>query len=339
MGAAAGIGAVASGIGSIANASGSRKAAKAQDAASQRQAELEAQNLEYQKERDVYNDALTRDYNAQEEAQRQEIMNMVKEGYSDPTTGMTVRYVPGKGYVSTYSPEAGQRIQAENRENLMALTEDAQRARRGKEQNELRRNDEGSAADAQLAELEGQDPYDTKRIIADLVGARTAGINDAYDQQTSQMLTSNLRTGTASDNLLAQVARERAKSLGDARKGAYTEGLSTAEDLRGARTSRLGNLYNTLASRASNVEDAAFAPNNLSATAASAAQSKNPGTASGVTSPLNPRLGAAPQFDTSVIQPKTAGAYGMYSLASLANSTSAIADKYDSRTKKSQGGF
>lgn len=290
---------------------GGKKQAKAQQSANDQSYALGMENLAYSKERDEADRALLKDYNDKAFNREEFLTQVMLEGYSDPATGITTKYVPGQGWVTKYTPEAQAQIDADQREQLLRATVDSAAARRGRQANEVRRGQEGQYADSLMTEMQGPDPYDSKRIIADLISARKRGVNEGYDKSTRQVLTSNTRTGTASDNFLLQAAKERAAALTDAEAGAYTEGLGFAEDLRGARTSRLGNLYNTMATRASNFDDVAFQPSGLPDAGASLASKSN--LASANQNKVNPITNRAPaQFDTSLVKPNLQSATNTY---------------------------
>lgn len=290
---------------------GGRNQAKAQQRSNDQQVQLGYENLAYQRERDDADRALLQEYNDKALEREKFLTDIMLEGYSDPVTGITTKYVPGEGWQTMYAPQAQAQIQADQKEQLLRTVVDQAASRRGRQANEQRRLKEGSSADATLAEMQGPDPYDSKRIIADLLAARRRGVNEGFDRSTEQVLTSNIRTGTASDRFLLDAAKERAMALKDAEAGAYTEGLGFAEDLRGARTSRLGNLYNTMATRASNFEDVPFAPSGLPDAGAGLSGRTNPAGAN--QNKVNPTTGrGAPTFDTSLIKPNLQGATNTY---------------------------
>lgn len=238
-----------------------------------------ANNQKMQYDRDLANYELDKKFSEQEKAYRDQLLKMMTEGYTDNATGVSTKYIPGQGTVTNYSPEANQRVQGENRENLLRVIQDAAMSRRGRQDNELRRQEEGATADQVLSELRSPDPYDSKRIIADIISSRRRGVNEGFDRTQREQITSDIRTGTGSNAMLVELAKARSNSLRDAEAGGYTEGLGVAEELRGARTSRIGNLYNVLASRASNQDDVAFSPQTLTSNAQNAAMARNPASA------------------------------------------------------------
>lgn len=323
--------AAAQGGGAVLGAIGQQQAIKAQNQAQalqQRQADM---NLKSQNDRDNTNYVLTADHNKDERGYRDMLLTMMKEGYDDPTHGVSTRYTPGRGNVTSYTPQAAALVQGDQRENLLRLV-DQQISRRGRSANELRRNKEGAAANSVMGEMESPDPYNDKRIVADLIARNRAGVNEGFDKTLQGALTSNIRTGSSSDNLIAKMARERSGALRDAEAGGYTEGLSTANSLRGDRTSRLGNLYSLLATRAANQDDVAFSPQTLSASGQQAAFARNPASA-GQAVLTSPNMRATTgQYDLNAIKAPYQPMSGM------AKSLSGMADLFDDdRTNKSQG--
>jgi hypothetical protein len=296
--------------GAMAN-KGAKQQAKATQDANEKQYEIDLQNLAYQRERDDADRALLKEQNSKAEARQNMLQQMMNEGYTDPTNGTTTKYVPGQGWVTTYNQQAGALVKGSQREQLLQIVRDAAQARSGRDANAARRTKEGANADATLAELNSGDPYNTDRIVADLTAARRRGVNEGFDNSTKQVLTSNTRTGTASDHFLLEAAKERAKALTDANAGAYSEGLGLSEDLRGARTSRLGNQYNTMATRASNVDNIAFQPTDLPGQGQNLAGKASPGAANqNMLNPTTGRPGAT--MNTSNIKPNLVGATSTY---------------------------
>lgn len=291
-------------------------------------------NQELQQDRDAENLMLTTSMNAEEKLYRDKLLRMITEGYSDTATGTTSKYVSGEGWRTTYTPEATDLINADRSEQLNRIIVDQAMARRGRQSNELRRMDEGAAASKTLGEMESPDPYDSKRIVADLIAARRRGVNEGFDKSLKGAITSDIRSGTNSNRLIAEMARERGSALSDAEAGAYTEGLGLSEDLRGSRTSRLGNKYNMLAGRASNFDDVQFAPQSLSSNAQNAAFARNPSSA-GTPVMVNPRGNpSAATFDHSVIKPNFQGADNKYAIGALFDRLGGGYNEYSGRTRK-----
>lgn len=247
---------------------GQAKKATQQQAAAVRENQLNQQridtnNVNRQNAQSDTDRALQASYHDQAERRQVAMDKIFNEGYTDPTTGVTSKYVPGQGWVTSYSPEQGAIIKANQREELARSTTDQAAGRRGRQNNETRRNNEGAYANTLLEQLKQPDPYSTDRIVGDLANARRVGVNEGYDKTLAGILTSNQRTGTSSDNILLKSAKERGQALNDASAGAYTQGASLAEDLRGARNSRLSNSYNQMAERAGNVDNVAFQPTSV----------------------------------------------------------------------------
>lgn len=257
-------------IGGMFGMGSTNAASRAQRAAEETNMRIAEMNQRDAWTTNMNNEAFMREYNRDQSAERERMLDMMKEGYTDPTSGTTVKYEPGRGWVTTYSPRAAQIMDAQQNEAIQNLLVDQPIARRTRVLDESRRNKEGSLADAIMAELSGPDPYDNARITADVGASRRRGINDAFDRQTDRASTQALRAGTTGGNMIARMARERAAALSDADAGSYVEGLQLAEGLRSSRNSRLGSSYNLMANRA---KDASGLPTPYDANPSAAAMS------------------------------------------------------------------
>ena len=155
-------------------------------------------------------------------------------------------------------------LEATDQEELARLTGDADIRRAGLEQNFARRGDEGQAADTYLRQLQQESPYDRERLQHLLADRAMSGIGDAYDTVSRNLTTQALRSGASGGSrIMENLAQQRGQDTADALRDAELQSFGMFEDLEGQRTGRLGNLYNTLASRASNFEDTPFQPTQI----------------------------------------------------------------------------
>lgn len=210
-------------------------------------------------------------YNAQREDRASRLQNQLaqrmlqmQEAGSVDARGNRVEYVPGRGWITTPSDMTRRLTDASDQEELLRLTQDAQRTRTGKQANELRRGTEGGAADATLRELQQNDGYDANTLFHLLRIRNREGLARGFDDESRMAMRHANRSGSSNaGSILAALAERRGEAYRKADAQAQLDALTSSEELRGARTGRLANKYNMLASRASNVEDTPFAPNML----------------------------------------------------------------------------
>ena len=326
-----------------ASSMGNSAAARANAAATQGNMNTAAENVRYAMTRDMENEALQREYNNNERRDAQRQLELMREGYQDPVSGIRVHYEAGKGWVTDYTGSGKALAEAQRNEELQNLMVDQPMARRGRQANESRRLREGSMADQILSQLGNPDPYEDDRIIADLTARNRSGIEDSYRGVQASALMNAARTGTSGGNIIAKLAREKARSYSDADAGAYTEGLKTAESLRGSRSGRLTNDYNTFANRAANVDNYAL-PGNDSRAAAFAGAGGRSG--QGESYGGNSRaivLGNAPQLPTNMYNasamPGASTANSMYGLSSMFNKVLSSFDTDGEGKKKNAGAY
>lgn len=227
------------------------------------------------------NDALAYNYAAmQENIRRQDEQAFIQRLLADrffnmqtaPQTdarGNRTEYIPGVGWVSTPSATTDALIKASDAEERNRLAVDAPIRRRGLVENEQRRITEGGVADAFLSQLMQQPSYSVDSLRNEMLSRATQGTNEAYDRTLDRFGTQAIRSGASNaGDIMASINRQRGKDVRDAGAGVDADARLLFDQLEGNRTSRLGNLYNVFATRASNFEDVPFAPNNLSDTLA-----------------------------------------------------------------------
>lgn len=189
--------------------------------------------------------------------------NMATAGQTD-ARGDQTEYIPGVGWVTTPSAMSDSLIKGSDAEQLARLGTDAQIRRRGLLENEQRRGIEGRTADAQLEQLREQPEFSVQGLKDVLLSRATADTNKAYDRTLDRIGTQAIRSGASNAGAIMQdVNRQRADDVRRAGSGVDAQAMQLYNDLEGARTGRQGNLYNLLASRASNFEDVPFQPSNL----------------------------------------------------------------------------
>lgn len=180
---------------------------------------------------------------------------------------------PTAGWSVDLSPMSQALLTSSDNELLRRLTHDAGVRREGIDANASRRRDEGQVADSYLRQLQEPSPYNEDAITGALIEQATRGVSRGYDDASNLILRQLQRSGTPADNAVSKIASRRGQDLGDAILSAQIAGPQMFEGLESARTNRLLNPYNTLASRASNIDDIAFQP-----------ASFDPGTDSGLAS-------------------------------------------------------
>lgn len=155
----------------------------------------------------------------------------------------------------------GQSLQnASDEEELLRLVNDLSMRRSGIERNFERRSDEGVYADQLLRQLSGPEVYTPEGMADRFQTLAAKGISDRYDDITNRTTTQALRTGTSAAPILASLGQQQADDMVTAMLQAEIQGLGFGQQLEQGRTGNLLNQYNTMASRASNIDDTPFAP-------------------------------------------------------------------------------
>lgn len=165
------------------------------------------------------------------------------------------------------SPETKRRDEVAALEEYRRNTEDAALRRTGLRENADRRLMEGQAADALFEDVlmrmaESFKDYDPNAIYAEEVGRATQLVDDAYGDVENSTARQAMRSGNAADmeRLVSSLADEKAKAYRANTPSRWQVLQQVNAANQGNNANALQN-YNTLATRASNFDDVAFAPN------------------------------------------------------------------------------
>lgn len=211
-------------------------------------------------------------------------------------------------------------LDAENAELLQRLTRDAQLRRQGMEANATRRGREGQAADSYLARLEGGDPYTREGIEADLSNAALNQVDRAFRGVSDDASRMAMRTKTNAGPMLASLAERRGEANRAAELDAKARSYGLYENVMSANRGRNLDIYNALASRASNFQDVPFQSSPVSRDPVGAPEtdpsrlasmSVGLGQLAGANISSSGRFGIAGADRTSALGPLAAGAGGI----------------------------
>lgn len=170
-----------------------------------------------------------------------------------------------------------QLLDASDAEMLAQLTGDAGIRRAGLQQNALQRSAEGQAANSLLDQYMAPSPNTREGIAGVLAQRALSGVNDAYSDIQHGVSTQALRSGTSGSNILAGLAKQRAKDSSNALLDAEAQSYGVYDQAEGNRANRLLTGYNTMAGRASNIDNIQFQPTTLGETLASQQANKASG--------------------------------------------------------------
>lgn len=193
-------------------------------------------------------------------------MRMGQAGSYDANGNLT-RYNPATNtWELDLTPTTQSIINAWNSEELKRGTQDQYDSRQERQLALQRRLQEGGTADSFLTQLMQPSPYNQNAIQAALLERMTSGVNEGFDREQNNVMRQALRGGVdqgSIGNILAEFSNNRADALGQAEANSYLQSLESSSALEGARTGRLGNLYNLFATRAANINNAPFAPSGI----------------------------------------------------------------------------
>jgi hypothetical protein len=278
-----------------------------------------------------------RDLTEQQLAFQRDAFNKQFAAATDPVVdirGNRTTYVPGVGWQTTSTPQTARLINASDTENYNRLTNDASLARTGRLANALSRRNEGNAAAGILPTLQAS-PFGTspKSMVDASYRAKAHGIKQGYEGPENATITQALRGGATSSNvgnIMSKFAQREAGDLGAASDAALSEGNNNWQNLTSNYRAGQGNLYNVLASRASNFDDVPFQPTSIPTEALSEQQSRQQGLNALPYSAANVRGATSSAYDSILNQGNT--------LASLFNNAGiAGAGLYKSLSRRGLG--
>jgi hypothetical protein len=203
-------------------------------------------------------------YAAQAEQQR-----LARQQYELATSGTTnargdrTRYVPGVGWVEELSDESQVMQGLSDTETRRRLAEDMPRSRFGREMNFDTRLQEREAADTKLRQFQEVQGRSPAAIEAAMLEQNMANAQDPIDATRQQVQMNALRGNSGASDILAALSERGAQGTRSAIAQARADAPTAALEENAGRQNNTLNQYNTLATRASNIDDVAFQPENL----------------------------------------------------------------------------
>lgn len=171
-------------------------------------------------------------------------------------------YIPGRGWVTTLSDATRGIVGASDAEERARLTEDQPRARAGRRDNFERRGNEDALARVIMRQMQsGVGRTNADATTGLLAEAGAAGLNNQTDGATNAIAMQQTRSGrVGSGDQLAQLDMKGMTGLRSVLADARLKGGTEATTRNAANDQTMMGQYNTLATRADNVDSIPFAP-------------------------------------------------------------------------------
>lgn len=176
--------------------------------------------------------------------------------------GNTTTYRPGAGFTQNLGDTSQSLVNAADASQLYQSTEGEQQRQLEGQQGFARRLDEGQNADEFMRRLMQPSTTEDSLEAALLLQGRANG-NAAVDPAQSALLMQALRSGADPSQALQQLGSTRSNLLATAAPNARVQAMQAAPQMDNTQNAAEGNLYNLLASRAMNFNNAPVAPNTL----------------------------------------------------------------------------
>lgn len=219
---------------------------------------------------------------------------MARAGSID-ARGNQMEYIPGVGWRTTLTPGSRAQLGASDAEENQRLNIDLPRSREGRTMNFQRRLREGSAADTEMRNYTGLEGRSQDALRGAMIERNVAAATDPVNRAKNSAQLMALRTNSNAAPAYADLARAGA---GGTRTAIAEANLAAPAAYNSERSGVQGdtlNRENTLASRASNIDDLPFNPSNISdnlATSADRARAAAPSSLYGASTSLT--RGSAP---------------------------------------------
>lgn len=222
----------------------------------------------------------------------------MNRAYGDSQLGQTdamgnrTYFEPGVGQVVKLSPMAQMLLDASNREQMQQLTVDAPAARTQQMKNYARQDEEGKSAETILQQLMQGPEYTRDQLEALFRDRMMRDSNEAFDNASSNINRTALRTGADVSGTMAKMIGKQAEARRNIGTDAKINAINAFDSSEGNRANRLGSMYGLLASRASGVPNVPFNPFNTNSIDAQAgANARSTAAMSGNFQPMNQMQG------------------------------------------------
>ena len=182
--------------------------------------------------------------------------------------GTRTKFIPGQGWVTTAAPNIKQMQEAQNAEQMRVLNIDLPMRRKVMERNYARGlQDEGTADSLRrmFVNASGAAKSD-EGYASDLYQAQAMGLREASGDAGRRAWTQAMRTNQNSnfDELAASLQRTTNDSYAKAAMQAKLMSRGAGEKERATEMGQLANLYNMFASRAGQLPEVAYRPQDTS---------------------------------------------------------------------------
>jgi|SRR5262245_11537911 len=179
--------------------------------------------------------------------------------------GTRTHFIPGRGWVTEGAPEVLEMMKLQDAEQRKVLEQDLPMRRKVMARNYLRGLEEEGVADTYRRMLSNVRQRSDEGIAADLYAAQTMGLQEASADAGRRIWAQALRTGQNSnfDEIARGLSREAnnayAKAALSSKIAARGQGFAEAT----AKRNQLASLYNMFASRANQLPDVQYKPQNV----------------------------------------------------------------------------
>ena len=167
-------------------------------------------------------------------------------------------YREGIGWQFVPSGTSAQLLKATEQEQLIRATREQELARET-------RDEEREIAEGLREQFKAIRPMDTNALKQMLIERSLGGLTKGFDTTQDRLMRQYQRTGASSENVLAQLMRERAEATSKAINEANIQATMDSDQRAFQKQQQLSNLYNVFANRASAASQPGLTPVNIGA--------------------------------------------------------------------------
>lgn len=214
---------------------------------------------------DIFNSNDTAQNQLDQEKQHQDFLDKLAVANRTDARGNQLVYDPKTNTFKTVlTPASKQLVNASDTEELQRLMHDLPSQRQGRDVNATSRSKENQTADDLLNQINTFHKITPEELRGEMATLGARGIKEGYDKVSGDVSAQALRSGTSGAGLLDQLSRSYARDLGTNNMQADLQSKTSAAGVNNANLGPLFDEYNMMRSRASNVGDVPYAPENVS---------------------------------------------------------------------------
>lgn len=178
--------------------------------------------------------------------------------------GNRTKFVEGKGWVTELSDQDQLLADLQRQEQLKTLQNDLPLRRAQLMRNDSRQREEEQIAEGLREKFRRDIGVDPEALKRTMMGNISQALNREYDSLENEAMRKAMRTGASnSGQILADLARDRIKTIASSIAGVPMQAYQMASDMSAKEQGNNANMYNMMATRAGQMPGVSYRPENV----------------------------------------------------------------------------